>query len=82
MYYNTPIEINKKYFFNDYVLFDLRGINMKEMKESIAFMQKNLNQLLEDNDSKNCQSSRIYSLSVRLDEEIVRYYKNLTAARC
>ena len=81
MYYNTPIERNKN-IFNDYVLFDLRGINMKEMKESIAFMQKNLNQLLESDYGKNCQSPRIYSLSVRLDEEIVRYYKNLTAARC
>ncbi|MBE6022712.1 MAG: Spo0E family sporulation regulatory protein-aspartic acid phosphatase [Cellulosilyticum sp.] len=54
---------------------------MKEMKESIAFMQKNLNRLLEESGEKNCQSSRIYSLSVMLDKEIVRYYKNLTAAR-
>lgn len=55
---------------------------MKEMKESIAFMQKNLNQLLENSDDKSCQSPRIYSLSVMLDKEIVRYYKNLTTARC
>lgn len=55
---------------------------MKEMKESIAFMQKNLNRLLEDSENKDCQSPMIYSLSVMLDQEIVRYYKNLTTARC
>lgn len=53
---------------------------MKEMKKTIAFMQNSLNQLLEANDS-NCQSPRIYTLSVMLDKEIVRYYKNLSSAR-
>lgn len=81
MYYNTKYrDKNKNYIYD--VLFDLRGINMKEMKESIAFMQKNLNQLLEANGSKSCQSPMIYSLSVMLDKEIVRYYKNLTNTRC
>lgn len=55
---------------------------MKKMKESIAFMQKDLNELLENNDSKNCQSPRIYALSVMLDKEIVRYYKNLINGKC
>lgn len=80
MYYNTKYRDKNKMILKCF--FDLRGINMKKMKESIAFMQKNLNQLLESNESTDCQSPMIYSLSVMLDEEIVRYYKNLTTAKC
>lgn len=80
MYYNIKYRDKNKIILKCF--FDLRGINMKEIKESIAFMQKNLNQLLESNESRNYQSQIIYSLSVMLDEEIVRYYKNLTTAKC
>lgn len=61
-----------------YLCFVLRGINMEEMKESIAFMQKYLNQLVEGQENDSCPSSKIYLLSVMLDQEIVRYYKSLT----
>ena len=54
---------------------------MEEMKESIAFMQKYLNQLLEGQENDSCPSSKIYLLSVMLDQEIVRYYKSLTSIR-
>lgn len=55
---------------------------MKEMKKSITFMQNNLNRLLHVSGPAGCKTSGVYSLSVMLDKEIVKYYKNLSQTRC
>lgn len=55
---------------------------MEEMKESIAILRNNLNQLLENQENEQCPSPKIYLLSVMLDQEIVRYYKSLTSIKC
>lgn len=56
----------------------LRGINMNEVKKSITFMQNNLNKLLYTTGPTGCKTSGIYSLSIKLDKEIVKYYKSLS----
>ena len=55
---------------------------MEEMKKSITFMQNNLNQLLGSEEQKGCRTSRVYTLSVMLDKEIVKYYRNLSQTTC
>lgn len=55
---------------------------MKDMKESITLMQKSLNKLMQTEDGANTNASGVYSLSVMLDKEIVKYYKNLRRCAC
>ncbi len=50
---------------------------MKEMKKSITSMQNNLNRLLGNVGPTGCRTPGIYSLSTKLDKEIVKYYKTL-----
>lgn len=47
---------------------------MEQIKENIACLQKNLHQSLE----RKTNEQKIYLLSVKLDREIVRYYRSLT----
>lgn len=54
---------------------------MKEMKK-ITFMQNNLNRLLCVSGPAGCKSPGAYSLSVMLDKEIVKYYRDLSQTRC
>lgn len=54
---------------------------MKEMKK-ITFMQNNLNRLLYASGPAGCKTANAYSLSVMLDKEIVKYYKNLNQTKC
>ena len=68
--------IDKKGFI--FVFFCLRGINMNEVKKSITFMQNNLNKLLHTAGPTGCKTPGIYSLSIKLDKEIVKYYKSLS----
>lgn len=55
---------------------------MEEMKKSITFMQNNLNQLLDSEEQIGCGAPRVYTLSVMLDKEIVKYYRNLSQTTC
>lgn len=55
---------------------------MNEMKKSISFMQDSLNRLLYVSGPAGCKTQGAYSLSVMLDKEIVKYYKNLTRSSC
>lgn len=55
---------------------------MKEMRKSIAFLQNKLNRALNEEGIAACRTTGIYSLSVRLDKEIVKYYKNLGRSTC
>ena len=50
---------------------------MKEMKKNIVCLQENLNRLLGSTDSSGYNSKPIYTLSLKLDKEIVKYYRNL-----
>ncbi len=51
---------------------------MNEVKKSITFMQNNLNKLLYTTGPTGCKTQGIYSLSIKLDKEIVKYYKSLS----
>lgn len=55
---------------------------MKEMRKRITFLQNNLNQALSEEGITGCKTTKIYLLSVRLDQEIVKYYENLKRATC
>lgn len=79
MYYNT--KYREKSYIYILCLFHLRGIHMKEMKK-ITFMQNNLNRLLYASGPAGCKTANAYSLSVMLDKEIVKYYKNLNQTKC
>ncbi len=50
---------------------------MKEMKKNILFMQENLNRLLGTTGSSRYNTKPIYTLSLKLDKEIVKYYRSL-----
>ncbi len=50
---------------------------MNNRKNSIAAMQEALNRLLVTSGPKGCRSGAAYKLSVQLDKEIVKYYKNI-----
>lgn len=49
------------------------------MKKCIASMQSNLNRLLYVSGPMGCKKQDIYLLSVKLDKEIVKYYKEQVA---
>lgn len=51
---------------------------MKKMRKSITFLQNNLNQLLDEKGVAGCKTAGVYSVSVMLDKEIVKYYKHLS----
>lgn len=50
---------------------------MKDMKKSITYMQNRLNRLLVTSGPAGCRARPVYTLSLELDKEIVKYYKNL-----
>lgn len=50
---------------------------MKEIKESITFMQASLNKLMQTEEGTSTNASGVYSLSLMLDKEIVKYYRDL-----
>ncbi len=50
---------------------------MKEMKKNISFMQENLNRLLGTTGGSRYNTKPAYMLSLKLDKEIVKYYRNL-----
>lgn len=54
---------------------------MEGIKKNIWHMQKNLNHMLQGGDTTGRFHSRVvYNLSLKLDKEIVKYYKT-TALR-
>ena len=55
---------------------------MKETKEVITFMQESLNKLMQTEEGMNIRANGVYSLSVMLDKEIVKYYKNNKQRAC
>lgn len=55
---------------------------MKEMRERIAFLQNNLNRALSKEGIADCRATKIYLLSVRLDQEIAKYYESLKRTTC
>lgn len=50
---------------------------MKDMKKNILFMQENLNRLLGTTGVSRYNTKSIYTLSLKLDKEIVKYYRTL-----
>ena len=50
---------------------------MKEMKKNILCMQESLNKLIGSTGSSRYNTKSIYALSLKLDKEIVKYYRNL-----
>lgn len=51
---------------------------MKEMKKNIVCMQENLNRLLVTTGSSRYNTKSVYTLSLKLDKEIVKYYRSLS----
>lgn len=50
---------------------------MEEIRDNIAFIQQDLNNLLGEDQTEEYGLGKTYLLSVMLDKEIVKYYKNL-----
>ncbi|MDF2612584.1 MAG: hypothetical protein K0S71_370 [Clostridia bacterium] len=50
---------------------------MKDMKKNILCMQENLNRILGTTGFSRYNTKPIYTLSLKLDKEIVKYYRNL-----
>jgi len=51
---------------------------MNEMKKNISCMQENLHRLLRTTGSSTYNTKPLYTLSLKLDKEIVKYYRNLS----
>lgn len=49
---------------------------MKKVEQSIMTMQCDLNKMLEHKDIHQVETTELYTLSVLLDKEIVKYYRN------
>lgn len=49
---------------------------MKKVEQSIMTMQGNLNKMLEHKDIHQMETTELYTLSVLLDQEIVKYYRD------
>lgn len=50
---------------------------MKKMEASIYLLQQNLNKLVDKWNRTEEDYSEIYKLSIALDKEIVKYYKDV-----
>ena len=48
---------------------------MQDIGKNIAFLQDNLNRLLCRKGPGGCLHPSVYTLSIKLDKEIVKYYK-------
>jgi hypothetical protein len=51
---------------------------MKDMKKNILCMQENLNKILGTTGASRYNAKYVYRLSLKLDKEIVKYYRNLS----
>lgn len=50
---------------------------MEETKEKITTLQSHLNRLIIKMGSRSYSTAPLYTLSVELDKEIVKYYKDI-----
>lgn len=59
--------------------FYLEGLVMKKMETSIYLLQQNLNRLVDKWNRTEEDYNEIYKLSIALDKEIVKYYKDVAS---